>query len=75
MPLDVPRVSLMCPFFSIALRWSSAAFADLKFSARAISDRVGGNPVFSTKLWMSLRISVCLCVSGFISITFKYKIL
>ena len=49
-PLDVPRMSLMCPFFSSALRWSSAAFADLKPRARAISDRVGGKPVFSTKL-------------------------
>ncbi len=52
-------------FFSIAFRCSSAALADLKCSAFAISERVGGNPVSSTKSCMSFRISDCRAVSFF----------
>jgi len=45
MPREAPAVSSMAPFRASAFRWSSAALADLKPRARAISARVGGKPL------------------------------
>ena len=45
-PLDAPERMDINPFFSIALRCCSAAFADLNPSVFAMSALVGGNPLF-----------------------------
>ena len=41
-PLEAPETIFKTPFFFNALRWSSAAFGDLKPKTLAISDLVGG---------------------------------
>ena len=53
---EVPGMSAMTPLRASARRCSSAAFADLKPSSRAISARVGGMPVSAMMLWMRRRI-------------------
>ena len=61
-PLEVPAMISIIPFFANAFKCSSAAFADRKPNSSAMSARVGGKPVSFMCRLISSRIWACLAV-------------
>ena len=74
-PLEVPGMISIMPFFAKAFKCSSAAFADRKPNSSAMSTRVGGKPVSFICRLISSKIWACLAVRLIaIKNLFKYTI-